>query len=163
MTHLLYGTHDWPMTHAEMTCALCINLVPLPQVCTYFPPSAVVLLSIHRTKYPPSMSRHNRRRTRHKANHSPSFELPLLPPPPTTATFASAPPPCLIHACHDVDNRPAAKRWPISRTPTWQWQRQHLEAERMRIFGGSSGEETDEEGLCGKMMEFFGGLDFIHG
>lgn len=31
--------------------------------------------------------------------------------------------------------------------------------EQMRVFGGE--EEGDEDGLCDKMMEFFGGLDFI--
>lgn len=31
---------------------------------------------------------------------------------------------------------------------------------RTRIFGGRQG-EGDEEGLCDKMMAFFGGLDFF--
>lgn len=31
--------------------------------------------------------------------------------------------------------------------------------EQLRIFGGE--EEGDEDGLCDKMMEYFGGLDFI--
>lgn len=31
--------------------------------------------------------------------------------------------------------------------------------EQIRIFGGE--EEGDEDGLCDKMMEYFGGLDFI--
>jgi hypothetical protein len=36
---------------------------------------------------------------------------------------------------------------------------QVLAKEQMRVFGGE--EEGDEDGLCDKMMEFFGGLDFI--
>lgn len=111
------------------------------------------------------MSRHNRRRTRHKASLSPIFELPLLPPPtppppPATTAFASTPPRFHIYACANVD---AANLWQYNETLAWGWQRQRPEADRMRIFGGSSGDEADEEGLCDKMMEFFGGLDFIHG
>lgn len=33
--------------------------------------------------------------------------------------------------------------------------------EQRRVFGGEEGGEEDE-GLCDKMMEFFGGLDFIY-
>ena len=32
--------------------------------------------------------------------------------------------------------------------------------EQIRVFGGGE-DEGDEDGLCDKMMEFFGGLDFI--
>ncbi|MCJ1482906.1 hypothetical protein MMC06_003072 [Schaereria dolodes] len=42
-------------------------------------------------------------------------------------------------------------------------ERAKLEAERRRIFGGEEGDEEDDEGLCGAMMEYFGGLDFIEG
>jgi hypothetical protein len=38
-------------------------------------------------------------------------------------------------------------------------QAQVLAKEQMRVFGGE--EEGDEDGLCDRMMEFFGGLDFI--
>lgn len=38
-------------------------------------------------------------------------------------------------------------------------QAQVLAKEQIRVFGGE--EEGDEDGLCGKMMEFFGGLDYI--
>lgn len=34
-----------------------------------------------------------------------------------------------------------------------------LAREQMRLFGGDVA--GDEDGLCDKMMEYFGGLDFI--
>jgi hypothetical protein len=37
-----------------------------------------------------------------------------------------------------------------------------LEAEKIRLFGHASGDGGDEV-LCLKMMEYFGGLDFIEG
>lgn len=109
------------------------------------------------------MSRHNRRRTRHRATLPFTFELPLLLPPPTAPTFTSAPPPVHIHVRPNAATRLEVNRWQSNQTLARQWHRQCLAAERLRIFGGSFGEEADDEGLCGKMMEFFGGLDFIHG
>lgn len=39
-------------------------------------------------------------------------------------------------------------------------QNHELAKEKIRVFGGEHG--GDEDGLCDKMMEFFGGLDFIY-
>lgn len=34
----------------------------------------------------------------------------------------------------------------------------HIEAEQCRLFGGEPG---DDVGLCYRMLEYFGGLDYI--
>lgn len=115
------------------------------------------------------MSRHNRRRTR--ANHRslaslfppPAFELPDLCPTEASDLRFSA---HLQASRHSGDV--TARHWQ-NRYAAWQVrerkqreERLKLRAEQTRIFGGE-GDEGDEDGLCGKMMDFFGGLDFIEG
>lgn len=111
------------------------------------------------------MSRHNRRRTRnsHKSLPfpTPSFELPYFSDPPDANFPMRAPP---RRGGGDI----TARHW-HNRYLAWQARElkqrdecQKLVADQMRIFGGE-GNEGDEDGLCGKMMEFFGGLDFIEG
>ena len=53
------------------------------------------------------------------------------------------------HPCRQVHER---KQW---------GDRARLEAEKRRIFGGVAAAEQEEDGLCEKMMEYFGGLGFV--
>ena len=62
----------------------------------------------------------------------------------------------------------AARHW-HNRYMAWQVrerkqkeEQDKLEVEQRRIFGGDPG-EGDDEGLCSRMLEYFGGLDFIEG
>lgn len=116
------------------------------------------------------MSRHNRRRTRGspKASGMPAqqhtFDLspgeaaapldPLLLPPPGPAITRRGG----VSARH-WHNRYTA--WQV-RERRQRDEREKLEAERKRIFGDDRGGGEDD-GLCIKMMEYFGGLDFIDG
>ena len=67
---------------------------------------------------------------------------------------------------HTRRNDLSARHW-HNRYLAWQVrerrqleEREKLEADQRRIFGGESGED-DEDGLCHKMLEYFGSLDFI--
>lgn len=118
------------------------------------------------------MSRHNRRRTRgsHKSSSSPSqpafhpdsFSLsPLSAPTAPSSTMTSLPP-------RPRRNDLSAKHW-HNRYLAWQVrerrqseERAKLAAEKKRIFGGDFTEEGEEDRWLGeRMMEYFGGLDFI--
>jgi hypothetical protein len=64
-------------------------------------------------------------------------------------------------------NNISARAW-HNRYMAWQTrdrrqreEKSTFEAERNRIFGEFEGEGEDEEGLCVKMLDYFGGLDFI--
>ena len=121
------------------------------------------------------MSRHNRRRTRggHRNNKpgslrsSSSFE--------SSAFQSSVEPP--LEALHFSPVHPTApcsansfslRQWPAHHV-AWQTRARRpveasaaLEAVRRRFFGEADGTGEDE-GLCVKMLEYFGGLDFIDG
>ena len=119
------------------------------------------------------MSRHNRRRTRgnHRSStnttsqppfHPDSFSFPTFIP--STFTIPSHPQPPRRRNNDDI----SAKHW-HNRYTAWQVrerrqaeERARLEAEKKRIFGGN--EEGEEDRWLGeRMMEYFGGLDFIEG
>ena len=111
------------------------------------------------------MSRHNRRRTRagHKAsNHqSNNFELPSLAEPSDARPSASH--------LRPKRNDLTARHW-HNRYIAWQArerrqreEKERLRQEQRRIFGGDSQDGEEEDGLCSKMMEYFGGLDYLEG
>ena len=117
------------------------------------------------------MSRHNRRRTRgsHKIADLPvhqcafdfSSELGTEPQDP----LLLAPPRPAVNRRGSV----SARHW-HNRYMAWQVrerrqreEHEKIELEKRRIFGGEIEGDKDEEGLCLKMMEYFGGLDFIEG
>ncbi|KAE8323421.1 hypothetical protein BDV39DRAFT_138306 [Aspergillus sergii] len=111
--------------------------------------------------------RHNRRRTRPRsrnrsANHSPIE----LPPYNVNYTRSPAVPKTTLAACDLLDSIsiPFAPTWHYGYT-TWQKRDRtlrlealRLEAEQCRLFGGEPG---DDVGLCYRMLEYFGGLDYI--
>ncbi|MCJ1289056.1 hypothetical protein MMC34_000588 [Xylographa carneopallida] len=114
------------------------------------------------------MSRHNRRRTR-GSQKTPGIPLQQrtfdIPP-----DLGSAPldPLSLAFPGPAMSRRGgvSARHW-HNRYMAWQVrerrqreEREKLEAEKRRIFGGEV-EGGEDEGLCIKMMEYFGGLDFI--
>ena len=109
------------------------------------------------------MSRHNRRRTRgsHKSasSQSANFQLPSLADPQIPASLF----------CHVRPRRAdmSARHWHNTYL-TWQArerkqkeERERLQQEQRRIFGGDSQDGEDEDGLCSRMMEYFGGLDYL--
>jgi len=78
------------------------------------------------------------------------------------------PPPLSRSATRPGVNSVSARQW-HNRYTAWQARERRqreesaaLEAEKCRIFGESDGTGEDE-GLCLKMLEYFGGLDFIDG
>ncbi|BCR86609.1 uncharacterized protein ACHE_30596S [Aspergillus chevalieri] len=85
--------------------------------------------------------RHNRRRSRLRPNRNRNID-----------TFNSTP----------IDSDPFSR----SLAPTWHygslnWTRDRplrFETEQCRLFGGEPG---DDVGLCYRMLEYFGGLDYI--
>ena len=150
-------------THPNVLWLLYILGNLPPDFSRLFACSDTVIFLLEHFNSSPRMSRHNRRRSRthHKPSHPPTFELPVLSSPFHNANFSS------VTFLPQLLARPDLRgdRSTTRNQPSVQFlacQRQLREAERMRIFGGSSG-EGDEEGLCDKMMAFFGGLDFIHG
>ncbi|MCJ1232688.1 hypothetical protein MMC14_000641 [Varicellaria rhodocarpa] len=114
------------------------------------------------------MSRHNRRRTRggHKApqdlSHEHDVDSISLSRTFSRSRFQASTP----LQTHFRRNDPSARHW-HNRYIAWQnrerrqaEERKKLEDEQQRIFGGDDG-ESDEDGLCQRMMEYFGTLDFI--
>jgi len=131
------------------------------------------------------MSRHNRRRTRGNYNHKTYGTSAQLNPFATSAPTAPKQPPLPSPQSLTTSSfrRPgwgsggegqgantlAARHW-HNRYLAWQTrerrqreERLALEAEKRRIFGESDAEgEGEDDGLCERMMEYFGGLDFIY-
>ncbi|MCJ1284870.1 hypothetical protein MMC26_004207 [Xylographa opegraphella] len=117
------------------------------------------------------MSRHNRRRTRggHKTPGIPlqqrTFDfLPDLDSAPPDPLLLAPPGPAMSRR-----GGVSARHW-HNRYIAWQVRErrqreecEQLEAEKRRIFGWEIEGREDEERLCLKMMEYFGGLDFIEG
>ena len=117
------------------------------------------------------MSRHNRRRNRggHKTFSDSSFYQRSLDPDPEPAIE----PPDISRVLSYRNSqsrsvRISARHW-HDRYQAWQARERRqreesarLEAEKRRIFGDDDGSGEDD-GLCVKMLEYFGGLDFIDG
>ncbi|KAF7160489.1 hypothetical protein CNMCM5623_006088 [Aspergillus felis] len=110
--------------------------------------------------------RHNRRRTRPRSRNRSSSVDSSDPSPPFSCSFGSNVPPayCVSKsraACSSPD------RFPIPFAQTWHHGysgrqvregKSPLEAEQYRLFGGEPGDDVD---LCYRMLEYFGGLDYI--
>ncbi|RHZ64571.1 uncharacterized protein CDV56_106113 [Aspergillus thermomutatus] len=110
--------------------------------------------------------RHNRRRTRPRSRNRSSNADSSDSFPPFTYFFGSSLPSayCVSKsraACSSPD------RFPMPSAQTWHqgysaWQvrerKSPLEAEQYRLFGGEPGDDVD---LCYRMLEYFGGLDYI--
>ena len=117
------------------------------------------------------MSRHNRRRTRgHKVSHpdhqfqSDNFVLPSL------STLSTDSDPKLSLPRYPRRNNDVSARHWHNRYLAWQArerkqkeERERLEKEQRRIFGGDGLDADDDEGLCGRMMDYFTGLDYLEG
>lgn len=125
------------------------------------------------------MSRHNRRRTRlpHKSYRtfqlspfSTTLDSPTEPPVPRVSPFSEPTfpetSPGRRRRSEDFDPRPN-KKSSVCPCPLLFLRERQVAKEKekeevkkqIRIFGGE--EEGDDDGLCDKMMEYFGGLDFI--
>ncbi|KAF7592047.1 hypothetical protein BBP40_000770 [Aspergillus hancockii] len=112
--------------------------------------------------------RHNRRRTRPRSRNRSINRSPVEPPLYPVDTICS---PAVLGtnstaACDTLDSIaiPLAPTWHSGYT-TWQkrdrtlrQEASRLEAEQCRLFGGEPG---DDVGLCYRMLEYFGGLDYI--
>lgn len=125
-----------------------------------------------------SMGRkHNRHRTRPRSRHRNSISIdPPLPPvsiSDATICFASDNQPLSNSLSPSVTPAyPARDSIPVSSALHWHnrymaWQNRErkqrleaarLEAEQCRLFGGEPG---DDVSLCYRMLEYFGGLDYI--
>ncbi|KAB8230067.1 hypothetical protein BDV23DRAFT_183965 [Aspergillus alliaceus] len=111
--------------------------------------------------------RHNRRRTRPRSRNRSAHFTPVEPTPyPVSYTRTPAILETTTTACESLDSIP------VPFAPTWHykgtiWQKRdrtlrietsQLEVEQCRLFGGEPG---DDVGLCYRMLEYFGGLDYI--
>lgn len=121
--------------------------------------------------------KHNRHRTRPRSRHRNSISIdPPLPPvsiSDATICFASdnqplsnslSPSVTPAYPARDSIPVPSALHW-HNRYMAWQNRERkqrleaaRLEAEQCRLFGGEPG---DDVSLCYRMLEYFGGLDYI--
>jgi len=114
--------------------------------------------------------RHNRRRTRLRSRNRNIVSLEPSTPPASLCDLAvpAVPEPGSFPG-QSLDRNTAAcvssEPIPTSPAPTWHhgyvaWRtREHrLETEQCRLFGGEPG---DDVSLCYRMLEYFGGLDYI--
>jgi len=104
------------------------------------------------------MSRHNRRRTRGGSKFASSLHPRDYIEAPSLLVDKSP----LAHYTRQADL--TAKHW-HNRYTAWQnrdkrqrEEKDEIEAEQRRIFGGEVG---DDVSLCYRMLEYFGGLDYI--
>jgi hypothetical protein len=120
--------------------------------------------------------RHNRRRTRRSSNRIPHTVLAQHPTLPVATKTAPRTPQNSFCALVSADNSPDActSRGSPAATlaPSWHngytaWQTRErplrlesggLEEAQCRLFGGEPG---DDVSLCYRMLEYFGGLDYI--
>ncbi|KAJ5089313.1 hypothetical protein N7532_007997 [Penicillium argentinense] len=127
--------------------------------------------------------RHNRRRTRPRSRNrnTASQDIPASTVfhtlgSPLLATSSIWPPQSILSELPATSYQPAScislgSPAPAHLAPTWHygytaWQIREnapresggLEAEQCRLFGGEPG---DDVGLCYRMLEYFGGLDYI--
>lgn len=131
-----------------------------------------VVLYIHFDTYQQQRmgQRHNRRRTRLRSRNRNIVPVEPSTPP---ACFSDWAAPAISEPSSSAGQSPncesacAASCEPIPTypAPTWHhgyvaWRtREHrLEAEQYRLFGGEPG---DDVSLCFRMLEYFGGLDYI--
>jgi hypothetical protein len=116
------------------------------------------------------MSRHNRRRTRGGHKQSAGFPIYQNLYNPSELGFPDEKPPQSGRSVTNYRNGVTARHW-HNRYMAWQARERRqreeqasLEAEKRRIFGGSDDEDStsfEDDGLCEKMLEYFGRLDFI--
>ncbi|KLJ05965.1 hypothetical protein EMPG_10578 [Blastomyces silverae] len=117
--------------------------------------------------------KHNRRRTRPRSRHRSNVPLNQNPPPIAALTHQL---PCDPRRSNTPIFSPSPYPVPTSQQPllAQQWQNQYaawqnrdrrqmqeaarMEAEQFRLFGGEPG---DDVALCYRMLEYFGGLDYI--
>ena len=113
------------------------------------------------------MSRHNRRRNRGSRNQSENPFRQTVPSLPSVVPFTASPPSTSsAYRPRTSRNDVSARHW-HNRYAAWQTRERRQSEERLaldalqrRIFGGEKG-EGDEDGLCLRMAEYFGSLDFI--
>jgi len=121
--------------------------------------------------------KHNRRRTRprnrdHNTTYSTSADrlitlqpgITTEPAPPNISARKPLTKPILIRHSQLRPSEVTAKQWQ-NRYTAWQARDKaqieeaaKLEAEQIKLFGGEPG---DDVGLCYRMLEYFGGLDYI--
>ena len=116
-----------------------------------------------------NMSRHHRRRTRGSQRVSTIlFRHDGLTSPTNHQLAESASPGFSSPLTRTISRRNdvTARHW-FNRYVVWQnrdrkqcEERDKLLLEQRRIFGGES-DEGDEDGLCSRMLEFYGGLDYL--
>jgi hypothetical protein len=110
--------------------------------------------------------RHNRRRTRPRSRNRSSSVDSSDPSPPVTHSLGSSVPSayCVSKSravCSSSDRfpTPSAQTWHHGHSGRQVRERKApLEAEQCRLFGGEPGDDVD---LCYRMLEYFGGLDYI--
>ena len=116
------------------------------------------------------MSRHNRRRHRggHKSsNHTRTFDVDAdLSFPSAAEPSPPLLPPLGPRLASSTRANPSARQW-CNRWMAWQARERRqqaesasLAAEKRRLFGEDDGSGEDDI-LCIRMLEYFGGLDFI--
>jgi len=114
------------------------------------------------------MSRHNRRRTRGGQRISAMLGHQIRFDMAPEQKSMEPPEPALISSISNSkrQNTLTARHW-HNRYNAWQIRErkqgeesEKLQAEKRRIFGDGTGDGEDEV-LCVKMLEYFGGLDFI--
>ncbi|OJD23985.1 hypothetical protein ACJ73_04655 [Blastomyces percursus] len=117
--------------------------------------------------------KHNRRRTRPRSRHRSNVPLNQNPPPLAALTHRLpcdprrsntpifSPSPYLVQSSLQPL---VAQQW-HDQSATWQnrngrqmQEAARMEAEQFRLFGGEPG---DDVALCYRMLEYFGGLDYI--
>lgn len=117
--------------------------------------------------------RHNRRRMRIRSRRRNGLHIepPVCPTSICGLAVPAAPelndglgqwPGCNSAACASCETIPTypAPIWHIGYAAWPQRERRlQLEAEQFRLFGGEPG---DDVGLCYRMLEYFGGLDYIN-
>ncbi|RHZ66815.1 hypothetical protein CDV55_102243 [Aspergillus turcosus] len=108
--------------------------------------------------------RHNRRRTRPRSRNR-SSSVDSSDPSPVTHFFGSSVPSayCVSKsraACSSSDRfpTPSAQTWHHGYSGRQVRERKSPLEEQYRLFGGEPGDDVD---LCYRMLEYFGGLDYI--
>ena len=109
------------------------------------------------------MSKHNRRRHRHPARHiqTANFDLPILADPNDGPTSFQRRRPRASNELSAIHWRNRFLAWK-RREERQKEEKQRLEMEKRRIFGGNSedGEESDE--LCPRMLDYYTRLDYLN-
>ena len=147
------------------TYKLSMNPSTLPSLPFLIPPDSIFRHPGFDTVI--EMSRHNRRRARNgRETTKTSFQVDSFDLP----SFAiTSPETKLSNPKYARRNDLSARHW-HNRYIAWQArerkqmiERDRLREEQKRIFGGDSQDGEDEDGLCGKMMDFFVAMDYLEG